>query len=134
MAYQIFRDRQLLHRFRSQIATCADRDRPSGFDAEQLIKLPLLQSIWAETLRLRVHIFNTRKTGSGDTRINNWIIPRNSFALVASTPAHLNPLEWNSGMDGEHPVDTFWAERFIIQLESATEVSRSGCFSSLLPS
>jgi hypothetical protein len=71
VAFEVLRDPQLLCRVRSDIASCADDTQPSGFDVEKLIKLPLLQSIWAETIRLRVHIFNTRKTGSEDTFINN---------------------------------------------------------------
>jgi cytochrome P450 len=114
VAYEIFRDPKLLSRFRSDIASCADSSRPSGFNPEQLIRLPLLQSIWAETLRLRVHIFNSRQAGSKELNVNNWMIPKRSFMFVASTPAHFDCSAWNTGPNGKHPVDTFWADRFIV--------------------
>jgi cytochrome P450 len=98
---------------RAQVLSCRDPTSLTGFDIEKLSQIPLLQSIWAETMRLRVHIFNTRNTQNQEVNVNNWLIPRNSTIFLTSTLAHMDPAEWNTGEHNEHPLDTFWAERFI---------------------
>jgi cytochrome P450 len=87
---------------------------PTPFDVQKLTKSPLLQSIFTETLRLRVHIYNSRCTGNEDFQINNWFIPKKSVVFVSSTPAHMEATEWNTGRNNKHPLDSFWADRFVV--------------------
>lgn len=47
-------------------------------------------------------------------KINNWILPRGEVVLVATTPAHMDEEVWNTGQANEHPVNRFWADRFLI--------------------
>lgn len=114
IAYEVFRDPVLLSRVREEVKDCQHSKSTTGYDVERLIRSALLQSLWAETLRLRVHIFNTRSTGKTEVELHNWIIPKNSVAIVSSTPAHMDTTQWNTGLDNEHPIDTFWADRFIV--------------------
>ncbi|KAF2122169.1 cytochrome P450 [Lophiotrema nucula] len=113
VAFEVYRNATLLARVRSEISASTSATSSTGFDVDKLCKSPLLQSIWAETMRLRVHIFNTRNTRNEEHNINNWIIPKNSTVFLTSTPAHMDESEWNTGENNEYPLDTFWAERFI---------------------
>jgi cytochrome P450 len=112
--FEIFRDPNLLVRVREDVAACMTGEGPTSLNVERLIKIPLLQSVFAETLRLRVHIFNSRCIGNDGIQVNNWLLREKSIVLVSSTLAHLEAAEWNSGCNGEHPLDMFWAERFVV--------------------
>jgi cytochrome P450 len=77
-----------------------------------LLKQPLLQAVYAETLRLRGHGCFVR-VAQHDTRLNGWLIPKGSFTVASSTPGHMDPNIWcRSGTDAP-PVDVFWPGRFL---------------------
>ena len=84
------------------------------FDIEKLGKKPLLQSIYAEALRLRIAAFIIRSPEREDMRIKEWTLPEGEIVLVAKPPAHMDEKVWNTGPTNEHPLHTFWADRFII--------------------
>ena len=113
---EIFRDPALLLNARHKIRSCLGSPVQSNlhFDIEKLAKQPLLQSIYAETLRLRVHVYITRCPERQNLEINGWTFPKEKLVLVSSTPAHLDESAWNSGRDESNPLNKFWAERFLI--------------------
>ncbi|KAL8732665.1 MAG: hypothetical protein Q9166_002641 [cf. Caloplaca sp. 2 TL-2023] len=84
------------------------------FDIDKLTKNDLLQSIYAEALRLRIAAFIMRSPEREDMKINEWVFPKDEIALVATTPAHMDETVWNTGHMNEHPTNTFWAERFLV--------------------
>ena len=49
-----------------------------------------------------------------DMKINEWIFPQNETVLIATTPAHMDENVWNTGKANEHPLNRFWADRFLI--------------------
>ncbi|EOD52225.1 putative abc transporter cdr4 protein [Neofusicoccum parvum UCRNP2] len=108
----VFRDAELLERVRRDVELC--RSGAGRLDIDKLLKRPLLQSIYAETLRLRVHVYISRFAEHEELSVGEWSIPKKSAVLVSTTPAHLDPDAWNTGRDGRHPVDTFWADRFLV--------------------
>ena len=74
----------------------------------------MLQSIYAEVLRLRIAAFIMRSPERGSMELNAWRFPKGEIMLVATTPAHMDKSLWNTGQADEHPLDRFWAERFLV--------------------
>lgn len=48
-----------------------------------------------------------------DFKLQKWAFPRRHLVLVPTSAAHLDVSFWNTRHD-EHPLDTFWAERFLV--------------------
>lgn len=95
MLMEIVRDPSLLRAVREEIATATDTDPATGkpiLDNQRLVGLPLLQSIWTETLRLRIN-FNIMRDvkhpvvlDSGATTVAA-IVSRFDLEVVAWTKA-----------------------------------------------
>ena len=86
-------------------------------DIDSLCSKPLLQSIYAETLRLYTSLFTLRSSVHEDFRLGDWKIPVDSMVAVDSRVAHMDETLWNTGpteRDREsHPLTKFWAARFV---------------------
>lgn len=92
-------------------------DRQS-FNLESLCSKPLLQSAYAEILRLYASNIMMRNAVHEDLCFENWRIPKGSLIAVDGRVAHMDKKYWNTGAatdhaEGAHPVSQFWAERFI---------------------
>lgn len=74
----------------------------------------MLQSVFAETLRLRMTFFITRYTKRQEIRLGNWSLPKNKVIFVPTSVAHLDATTWSEGKEGEHPLEEFWAHRFLV--------------------
>ena len=61
--YELFRDLSLLSRAQTEIAACILRSTPQNleFDIPKLCNQPLLQSCYAETLRMRVAVYIVKR-------------------------------------------------------------------------
>ena len=81
---------------------------------------PLLQSMYAETLRLRISILAIQSAEFGAFNFNQWVFPKDRLILISSRIAHMDKF-WNSGRHGERPVDEFWAERFLVWNDKPTQ-------------
>ena len=116
MLAETLRDPQLLTRVRSVIAKHRI-ESPHGtldFDWTSLCSEPLLQSVYAETLRLHVAIFILRSSDRNDVDIRGWRIPRGAPILVSGYNAQMASEDWNPNNDPHtKPVNDFWAERFL---------------------
>ena len=110
---QIFMDHKLLSRVRSAVKDAANPTPELSFNIKVLEKQPLMLSVYAEMLRLFVQVFVTRCSPHTAVHINNWLLPRNKISMVSSHPAHMDAEVWNT-KGGAHPLDKFWAERFLI--------------------
>lgn len=84
------------------------------FNIDYLCSNPLLESIYAETLRLRIAAFIMRSPERDSIKANQWIFPKRSIVLVATTPAHMDEKIWNTGDGNQYPLERFWAERFLV--------------------
>ncbi|XXH02569.1 hypothetical protein Hte_008946 [Hypoxylon texense] len=113
--FEIYRDPELLSSVRAEIDACALKgaDRRIRFDIEQLLCLPILQAVYAETLRLRMHFYIIRMPDRVDMNIRDWIIPRRKVIVTPTTVAHMDSTVWSTGSQNEHPVDQFWIGRFL---------------------
>ncbi|KAL8707942.1 MAG: hypothetical protein Q9220_007085 [cf. Caloplaca sp. 1 TL-2023] len=79
-----------------------------------LLTSPLLQSIYAETLRLRVSVMIVQSAEFSDFKFKEWVFPKDKLILISSRIAHMDAEAWNTGTHGEYPLDRFWAERFLV--------------------
>ncbi|KAG8422227.1 hypothetical protein J3459_010566 [Metarhizium acridum] len=109
---EIISDSEILRNVRREVAKCRDSS-PTGLNITLLLESPLLQSIYAEVLRLRVHMLIIRVPIFDNLHVKDWMVPRGDVLLMSTTVAHMDPAVWNTGENGQHPLDTFWAERFL---------------------
>lgn len=111
--YEICRDSALMVRVQKEIEAC--RTSSSTLDITALCSQPLLQSIYAETLRLRVALFITRTPEQEAFDIGEWKFPPGRTIALSSRSGAMDPSVWNAGTPADrHPLDTFWADRFLI--------------------
>ena len=110
----MMRDRSLLTRATSEANACCTTDTTESlcFDTTKLCNQPLLQSSYAETLRMYVAVYIIRKPEYEDAQVLDYIILKDKMIVVSSAMAHMDKRHWNSGVMEEHPVESFWAERF----------------------
>ena len=79
-----------------------------------LVSQPLLQSLYAETLRKYISVYLTRRTEFAPVRILDYFIPQNRTIVVNSAMAHMDPANFNEGAEKRQPVTRFWGERFLL--------------------
>lgn len=118
------RNRGLLCRARAEVESAhlplAQQAEPE-FDVGKLCNSPLLQSVYAETLRLRVALIVTRTPEREDFHIGEWVFPKAQTIAISSRSAAMNPAMWNTGTaDSPHPLEQFWAERFLVYPDDPT--------------
>lgn len=113
MIIEVFRDKNLLARVRDEIQAANLTEMTFRDKTERHLSLPLLQSIYAETLRLRVELQSLFYSEHEEIQINEWRFPRKSVIIAPVGPAHRDPNFWNT-KNGAEPLDKFWADRFLI--------------------
>ena len=117
------RDRSLLSRATAEVDTCRLHAPTRGlsFDAVKLCNQPLLQSTFAETLRIYVAVYIIRKPEYEDARVLDYVIPKDKMIVVSSAMAHMDKRNWNLGTMEDHPVERFWADRFLTYNSSISQ-------------
>ncbi|KAL4907680.1 cytochrome P450 [Aspergillus multicolor] len=84
-------------------------------DMDRLLRNDLLQSIYAETLRLHVQSYVTRCSPHEPVVLGRWVLPANEVATVSSYAAQMSEEVWDARPGGgAHPVTEFWADRFLL--------------------
>ncbi|KAI1210070.1 cytochrome P450 [Annulohypoxylon truncatum] len=113
--FEIFRDPELLASIRAEVGACTvtSADGRIRFNVDQLLRLPILQAVYAETLRLRMDFYLIRMPDKVDMNIQDWVIPRRKVIVTPTTVAHMDTKTWSTGLNNEHPVDQFWIGRFL---------------------
>ena len=113
--WHMMRDHSLLAQATSEANACRtyDSTEPLCFDTTKLCNQPLLQSSYAETLRMYVAVYIIRKPEYEDAQVLDYKIPKDKMIVVSSAMAHMDKRNWNLGVMEEHPVETFWAGRFL---------------------
>lgn len=110
---EIFREKLLLSRVRAELQVANLTGMGFRDKTERLLSLPLLQSIYAELLRLRVELQSVFYSEHEEIQINEWRFPRKSVVIAPIGSAHRDPNFWNS-RDGAQPLHKFWADRFLV--------------------
>jgi cytochrome P450 len=77
-----------------------------------------MQSVYTETLRLRVAVVIQRSPTVPDFKIDNWSFSEGKMIMANHWIAARDEAVWNTGRLGEngsqqYPVDEFWGERFL---------------------
>lgn len=119
LVYETLRSPSVTHDVRDAIHVAhtpeSDSSSRYDFDFALFCSSPLVQSIYAETLRLRSSILVLRGLHRKDLFLDNWLIPRGSAVGVSTYDAHHNEQFWNTGSEDQpHPLHDFWAERFLV--------------------
>ncbi|KAI1770960.1 cytochrome P450 [Hypoxylon cercidicola] len=86
---------------------------------ESLESIPLLLSMYAETLRFGVQVHIPRIAPHHELTIGGATIPRNKLMMANTWLMHMDDTLWNT-KGGEKPLDEFWAERFLVDPEDPT--------------
>ena len=86
---------------------------------DSLCRMPLLQSMYAETLRLYTSLFSIRSASHDSFTFGEFKIPKDELLAVDSHVAAMDLNVWNVGTtnvhsDPPHPLNRFWAERFLM--------------------
>lgn len=130
---EIIKDPSLLKAVRDEVATVTTTDPETGkptIDSQKVVALPLLQSIFTETLRLRIN-FNIIRDVKQPITLDGHTIPQGSLLQAPMQVAHYNEAIWAA--DG-HPAADFWAERHIKTGDGGRRVySMAGSSTSYFP-
>ncbi|KAL8888889.1 MAG: hypothetical protein Q9215_003758 [Flavoplaca cf. flavocitrina] len=115
---EILRDPSLQRHIHKEITTATISKPEDSFlpylSPTTLNNSPLLQSIYAETLRLRVSVMIVQSAEFGPFKFKDWTFPKDMLILISSRIAHMDPQAWKKGPNGQYPVERFWAERFLV--------------------
>ncbi|KAI5855027.1 Pfs, NACHT and ankyrin domain protein [Durotheca rogersii] len=112
-AFHIFKDRDLLRRVRDDVEGSFGGQHLLDIDPNKLIKEPLLSSVYAEVLRLHVKTYFMVSSPHTDVHLGRWVLPKGRIGLMNAGISHMDNSFWNE-FGGEHPVTSFWSDRFII--------------------
>jgi hypothetical protein len=110
--YHVLQDASLLSRVRESFDKQLKHTALVDANLSDLIKDPLVSSVQAEVLRLYVNVCVMVNSPHSDVPLGKWWMPKGSTALVHSSVTHKDERFWNT-QDGNHPVQSFWADRFI---------------------
>ncbi|KAH6693551.1 cytochrome P450 [Plectosphaerella plurivora] len=108
----------LLERVRAEIAPFVTFPPDGGtpdIDIEGLCQQPLIQSIYAEVLRVHVSMILARLPQKHGFSIGGWQLAKDDLIMASSYQTARAASVWNPGTpEKPHPLDDFWAERFIV--------------------
>jgi cytochrome P450 len=116
MIMEVVKDANILKSVREEVETAYIIDAETGqrkFDLQKLATLPLLQSIFTETLRLRMN-FNIIRQVKEPFAVDGYTLKKGSMLQAPMQVAHYEEAVW--GSEG-HPASEFWAERHIKYVE-----------------
>lgn len=114
--WEILRDPQLFSRVHAEVNECVlDSSTSSNvdFDLMKLCNQPLLQSVYAETLRLRTAVYIIRKPEFQDVQIGKYTVLKDKMIVISSHMAHMDKRNFSTGTQESHPIERFWADRFL---------------------
>ncbi|KAF1941001.1 cytochrome P450 [Clathrospora elynae] len=131
--YEIISSTPLLAEVRAEVSKAVIDNATSKFDNSKLLSSPLLQSIYAETLRMYVAVMMVRET-TKECHLGDWTVPKKQSLVVCSYTEHMDARHWNTGTEQDpHPVDQFWAKRFLQDTDSGPVFSVSEMGGKFLP-
>lgn len=117
--FHVFKDPKLLARVRKVAEELSAQSPVAEPDINTVAADPLLSSVYAETLRLYVKVHAAFMAPHEDVNLGKWLLPKGGIALTSSEPAHMDTTLWNT-KNGEHPVHSFWADRFLVDPSDPT--------------
>jgi len=128
---ELVRDPALLATIREEVSRAVDREPNSTlagtegqltWDIPKLLALPVLSSVFTETLRLRMSN-NPNRQLTDDLEVNGYLLKKGNQVMIPNWIPHLHDPEWitNNPSPLEHPPSKFWAGRFLTTVEGSKE-------------
>ncbi|TGJ85106.1 hypothetical protein E0Z10_g3639 [Xylaria hypoxylon] len=118
---EVYNDPALLGRIQAELSNAivppdANEDKlPYRFDINAITSSPLLQSVYAEVLRMRVSLFHNRSPTQGDYSLGPYKFKQGGLVCVSTNIASNHAYTWRNRIDGgQRPLDKFWADRFLV--------------------
>lgn len=126
MITELVKDAGMLQAVREEVATAyvatvSEPGTARTLDTHKLVTLPLLQSIFAETLRLRMNL-NIIRNLKNPLVLDGFEIPEGSMLQTSTVMAHYDEWVWGTP---EHPATAFWAERHVKYIRDGEGESQS---------
>lgn len=86
--------------------------------AGKLTSGKLTMAMYHESLRFAIGVMPVRSPNYDGFRIGKWLVNKKDIIITSSWAGHRDETFWNTGRilpngKPEHPVDTWWAERFL---------------------
>ena len=120
--FEALRDDELAERLMDELTPCFSEKAGGGQDDLNISRLaaqPLLQSVYAEVLRLRVSILISRMVEYKDITIDGYAVRRGEYIVMPTDAVHFNEEAWaQAGRSSKIPLSQFDAARFLVALES----------------
>ena len=113
---EIVQDPALFKALRAEVQHVLEVDPRTGkrtLDYSKLANLPLLASVYAESMRLHVSVNITRLVEQ-DMKFDGFKLKKGALVQSPSGLGHLEHAHWSKP---NHPAEQFWAERFIVHEE-----------------
>ena len=129
---ELAQDPELLKAVREEVETAYVTDHTTGrraLDLQKTIGLPLLQSIYTETLRLHMSI-NVARMVLEPIEIEGYELGAGTLLQAPTTIAHTEEDIWS--VDG-HPASQFWARRHLKEVDGTQQFATAGRPSSFFP-
>lgn len=129
---ELISDPSLYQAVREECLRASTTDPVTGkqlIDPQKLLAMPLLQSIYTETLRLHISINVTREVTQPVT-LDGFILAPGSLIQAPAQIGHYNEAVWSSD---KHPASKFWAARHIKYVDGNAEFTMAGRASSFFP-
>ena len=104
---ELIKDKSLFAAIRAEVSTALGAD--GKLDVKKVSELPLLQSVYVETLRLHVAVNVTRQI-TEEMILDGYTLKKGYLAQTPSLISHLDESVWS---EPGHPASEFWAERHI---------------------
>ena len=126
MLYETLQRPELFSQLMEEITkSSTDITKGSPVNIEVLCNQPLLPSMYAETLRLYTSLFALRSAAHGSINVDKFTIPKDDLIAVDRRVCAMDTDLWSTGRIGDngeenHPLDCFWAERFIVRPDDST--------------
>ncbi|KAI3316782.1 cytochrome P450 [Xylariaceae sp. AK1471] len=118
---EVYNDPALLERVQAELSKAIippdteENKLPFRFDITAITSSPLLQSVYAEVLRMRVSLFHNRSPIHGDYSIGPYKFKQGGLVCISTNIASNHTHAWGDRTDGgRRPLDKFWAERFLV--------------------
>lgn len=107
---EIARDKNLYQAIRTEAATAFTNGQ---LDIKRLVELPLLQSVFHESLRMHVSV-NITRVVEQDMSLDGYALKKGYLVQTPSWISHYDESIWST--EG-HPANEFWAERHLTYVE-----------------
>ncbi|KAI1841601.1 hypothetical protein JX266_012254 [Neoarthrinium moseri] len=118
---ELLKDPELYQEVRAEVQTAVVTDPETGkrsMNVPKLLTLPLLQSVYVETMRLHVS-YSIFRAVTQPVTIGGYQIEEGAAVLATTCIAHVDDAAWNA--QGTHPASQFWGARHIKFVEEVDE-------------